>query len=305
MEGKQVYSQNLFLKKMIDFIRNHKDTTFFLYHPTQLPHGPSSIPEIHPDFKSNPELTEIEKTYASMVKMLDEHVGIIVEELKTQGIYDNTIIIFSGDNGHEIYYPSEGKINKPMINMQTGEKFDNVNTKYYSELVGDVFNGNDGMAGMKRDNWEGGVRVPLIYHWPGKIEGGKTVKKLVANYDLMATFSDFLGVDLPEGKDGKSYWKTLLGEETENQHEFVVYASFHGPAIVTNDGWKLRYFGPQKLYQLYFLPDDYREEKDLLDKHPEKVEKLKKKLIKACNGDINNGWFTYHNGILPAPVITE
>ena len=63
MEGKQVYSQNLFLEKMIGFLEKYKDSSFFLYHPTQLPHGPVSIPEIHPDFKSNNELTEIEKTY--------------------------------------------------------------------------------------------------------------------------------------------------------------------------------------------------------------------------------------------------
>jgi arylsulfatase A-like enzyme len=135
-----------------------------LWDPTQLPHRPPSIPENHPDFKSNKNLTEIEKTYASMVKILDEHVGVIIEELKTLGLYENTIIVLSGYNGHEIYYPSKGKIDKPMLNMQTGEKFDNVHTKYYSELVGDVFSGNDGMAGMKRDNWEGAVRVPLIYH---------------------------------------------------------------------------------------------------------------------------------------------
>jgi arylsulfatase A-like enzyme len=305
MEGKQVYSQNLFLEKIIDFFRDNKDTNFFLYHPTQLPHGPSSIPEIHPDFKSNTELTEIEKTYASMVKMLDEHVGVIVEEIKKLGLYENTIIIFSSDNGHEIYYPSEGKIHKPMLNMQSGEKFDNIHTKYYSELVGDVFNGNDNMAGMKRDNWEGGVRVPLIYHWPGKIEGGRTIQTRVANYDMINTFADLLDVDLPEGKDGLSYLSELRGEGTSKQHEFIVYASFHGPALVSQDGWKIRYYGPENIYQLYYLPDDYREENNLAEKHPEKLEKLKAELLKACSGDIKNGWFTNQTGILEKPVIAN
>jgi arylsulfatase A-like enzyme len=305
MEGKAVYSQNIFVDKMIDFIRNYKDTTFFLYHPTQLPHGPSSVPEINPEFKDNPELTEIEKTYASMVKMLDDDVGIIINELKTQGIYENTIIIFSADNGHEIYYPSNGKIRKPAINMQTGEKFDNINTKYYSELAGDVFNGNDGMAGLKRDNWEGGVRVPLIYYWPGKIEGGKTINQIVTNYDLMATFADFLDIDLPEGKDGISYWPLLRGEQSSRQHDFVVYSSFEGPAMVTKDGWKLRYYAPEKLYQLYYLPDDYREENNLITKYPEKAEILKDKLVAACDGDINNGWFSTSSGTLSKPVITN
>jgi len=303
MEGKKVFSQNLFLEKMITFLRKNKDSSFFLYHPTQLPHGPSSVPEIHPDFKSNKELTEIEKTYASMVKMLDDHVGVIIKELKTLGLYENTIIVFSSDNGHEIYYPSVGKINKPMINMQTGERFDNVHTKYYSDLVGDVFDGNDGMAGMKRDNWEGGVRVPLIYHWPGKIKGGETIQTKVANYDMINTFADLLNVELPKGKDGLSYYAELVGKKAEKAHDFIVFSSFHGPALVAQDGWKLRYFGPKDTYQLYYLPNDYREEIDLSQKHPEILERLKLELIKACNGDIKNGWFSYQSGILKTPDI--
>lgn len=303
MDGKKVYSQNLFLEKMVTFLRKNRDSSFFLYHPTQLPHGPSSIPEIHSDFVSNKELTEIEKTYASMVKMLDDHVGVIVEELKTLGLYDNTIIVFSGDNGHEIYYPSEDKINKPMINMQTGENFDNVHTKYYSELVGDVFNGNDGMAGMKRDNWEGAVRVPLIYHWPGKIEEGKTIHTKVANYDMINTFAELLNVALPEVKDGLSYFPELMGEKATETHDFIVFSSFQGPALVTQDGWKLRYYAPKDIYQLYYLPNDYREEKELSEKHTEILERLKTELVKACGGDIKNGWFSYQSGILKTPDI--
>ncbi len=304
-EGKRVYSQNLFLEKIIDFLRNNKDTAFFLYHPTQLPHGPSAIPEIHPDFTSNPELTEIEKTYASMVKMLDDHVGIIIDELKTLGLYENTIIVFSSDNGHEIYYPSQGRIHKPMINMLTGKPFDNVETKYYSELAGDVFDGNDGMAGMKRDNWEGGVRVPLIWHWPGKIEGGKTIHTTVANYDMISTFADLLNVELPDNKDGLSYLPALTGKKMAKKHDYVVYASFHGPALVTQDGWKIRYFGPKDIYQLYYLPDDYREEINLAGMHKEKLEILKAALINACEGDIKNGWFSYQSHILERPIIAS
>lgn len=285
MEGKVQYSQNLFLEKILEFIRNHKEEKFFLYHPTQLPHGPTSIPEIHPDFKDNPNLTEIEKAYASMVKMLDDHVGIIIDELKKQGLYDNTLVIFSADNGHEIYYPSKGKIDKPVHNMQTGEKFDNITTKYYSQLAGDVFNGNDGLAGLKRDNWEGGVRVPLIYHWPGKIEGGKVLPQMVANYDMLSTFADLLHVELPVKKDGLSYLPALLGEKGE-KHDYVVFNSKLGPALVTANGWKIRYQKSANIYQLYYLPDDYTESNNLAAKHPEKLEDLRLKLLEACNGEV-------------------
>lgn len=303
MEGKKVYSQNLFLDKMVDFLRKNKDSSFFLYHPTQLPHGPSSVPKIHPDFESNSSLTEIEKTYASMVKMLDDHVGILIQELKDLGIYENTVVVFSSDNGHEIYYPSDGKINKPMINMKTGKSFNNVTTKYYSDLVGDVFNGNDGMAGMKRDNWEGAVRVPLIYNWPGKIEGGKTINTKVANYDFINTIGDLLNINLPSDKDGISYLPELLGQEQQKVHDYIVYSSFQGPALVSQDGWKLRYFAPKDIFQLYYLPDDYREEKDLSNEHPDILEKLKAKLINVCSGDLKNGWFSYRTGILETPDI--
>jgi len=284
MTGKEHYSQNLFLDKLLQFIRDNKNEKFFLYHPTQLPHGPTSIPEIHGDFKDNSDLTELEKAYASMVKMLDDHVGVIVEELKKQGIYEETLIVFSADNGHEIYYPSPGKMDKPVRNMQTGEKFDNLNTKFYSHLAGDVFNGNDGMAGLKRDNWEGGVRVPLIYHWPGKIEGGKVLNQMVANYDILSTFADLLDVEVLNKKDGLSYWSTFFGNTAE-KHEYVLFNSKHGPALVTADGWKIRYQKTADIYQLYFLPDDYTEANNLADRYPEKVEKLKEILLSECGGE--------------------
>ncbi|WP_430810745.1 MULTISPECIES: arylsulfatase [unclassified Carboxylicivirga] len=299
MEGKSVYSQDLFLEKMLDFIRTNKHRPFFLFHPTQLPHGPVAIPEVHADYKSDDRLTQIEKEYASMVKLLDDHVGIIMQELKKIGLEDNTMVIFSSDNGHEIYYSQEGRILKPVRNMQTGEFFDNITTKYYSELGGDVFNGNDGMAGLKYSNWEGGLRVPLIVKWPGEIREGKVIDNLVANYDLLPTMADMLGVNLEEDKDGISLLPLLLKRRSKVEHDYVVNASMHGGTIITKDGWKLRNLYSKNIFQLYYLPDDYREENDLADQYPEKVEKLKAILIKECNGDLANGRFTYQKFVLP------
>ena len=81
-----------------------------------------------------------------------------------------------------------------------------------------------GLAGLKFSNWEGGVRVPLIYHWPGKIEGGKVLNPLVANYDLLSTFADMLDVEVHNEKDGLSYWPALFGNSSE-KHEYVVFNS--------------------------------------------------------------------------------
>jgi len=298
MEGRSVYSQDLFLGKILSFIRTHKDEPFFLYHPTQLPHGPVAIPEIHPDFKYDNRLTQIEKEYASMVKMLDDHVGIIMQELKKLGLEQNTMVIFSSDNGHEIYYSQEGRILKPVRNMQTGERFDNVFTKFYSELGGDVFDGNDGMAGLKYDNWEGGLRVPLIVKWPEKISEGRVTGNLVANYDLLSTFADLFNVNIDETKDGISVLPLLTGKDTTVQHDYIVNASMEGGTILTKDGWKLRHYYPKDIFQLYYLPEDYREEHDRADEFPGKVNELKNILIKECNGQLSNGYFTYPKFVL-------
>lgn len=299
MEGRKAYSQNLFLDKIISFIRENKNRPFFLYHPTQLPHGPVAVPEVHPDFIADSRLTQIEKEYASMVKLLDDHVGVIMQELKALNLDKNTIVIFSSDNGHEIYYSMEGRILKPVRNMQTGKRFDNVTTKFYSELGGDVFNGNDGMAGLKYDNWEGGLRVPLIIKWPGKTAEGKVVDNLVANYDLLPTFADLLNVKVEEKKDGISLLPLITGSDSLVEHDYTINASMYGGTIVTKEGWKLRNYYSKDIFQLFYLPDDYREENNLADKYPEKVETLKAILHKECSGDLSNGYFTYQKQVLP------
>ncbi|WP_225443948.1 arylsulfatase [Echinicola arenosa] len=298
MEGKVQYSQNLFLEKILSFIRENKDKPFFLYHPTQLPHGPVAIPEVADEYANDERLTQIEKEYASMVKMLDDHVGIILNELKELHIDKNTLVIFTSDNGHEIYYSQEGRILKPVRNMATNEFFDNIDTKYYSELAGDVFDGNDGMAGIKRSNWEGGVRVPLIARWPGKINEGTVSNSLVTNYDFLNTMADLVGVNIRNKKDGRSYLPQLLGD-TSDGHEYVVYSSFMGPALVTNDGWKIRYYAPKGIFQLYFLPDDYREEHNLIKENPKKAKELTDLMISECEGDLANGWFKNGENVLP------
>ncbi len=235
-----------------------------------------------------------------MVKMLDDHVGIILNELNTLGIEDKTIIIFSSDNGHEIYYSQKGRILKPVRNMQTGERFDNISTKFYSNIGGDVFNGNSSMAGLKYSNWEGGLRVPLIIKWPGVTQKNKKLNNLIANYDILTTFADLLNVELTENKDGISLLPLLTGKNEQIEHEYIVNASMLGGTIITKDGWKLRNHYKKDIFQLYYLPNDYSEQNDLSGKFPEKVNELKSILIKECSGDLSNGHFTYQKFVLPS-----
>lgn len=288
MTGKKTYSQTLFLEKILGFIRANQHRPFFLYHPTQLPHGPVAIPQIDPEIAGNPHLTPIEKEYASMVKMLDDHVGVIMNELRTLGLEENTIVVFSSDNGHEIYYSQKGRCEKPYRDLQADRPFDDLTHKYYSVLGGDVFNGNAGMAGLKRSNLEGGVNVPLTFYWKGTLNPA-THREVVAGYDLIPTFADLLSVELKSEKDGISYWPVVARRQKLPEKRYIVFGSNYGPAIVMNDGWKLRYYRKDELFELYNLHADPRETTDLSAEYPEKTEELKMLLLQECEGDLGNG----------------
>lgn len=305
MEGKTVYSQHLFMKNVLQFISNNKDKPFFLYFPTQLPHGPVSVPAVHPDFANNEKLTQIEKEYASMVKMLDDNVGQIMAHLKNLGIDENTLVIFTSDNGHEIYYTQKDRVYKPYRNIETGKRFDDVKFKFYSDLGGDVFDGNGGRAGLKKSNLQGGIQAPLIVRWPKKITKGQKSDLLVANYDFVATIADVTGYDGKVKTDGLSFYKELIGEGNKKEHDYVVYASFTGPTIITKEGWKLRTHLPKKVFELFYLPDDFREENDLSQKYSKKVKSLKKEMLKACDGDLKNGIFTFGKNSIDAEKATK
>mgnify|MGYP001377429825 CR=1 FL=1 len=299
--GCAVYSQDVFDQKIVAFLRAHADRPFFLYHPSQLPHGPISIPEIDPAVAGAPGLTQYEREYASMVLRLDRTVGIILDELRALGIEDKTMVVFCSDNGHSPYYHEAGRC-EPRRNLRTGEEYDNVTSKFYAELSGDVFNGNDGMAGLKFSNWEGGVRLPFVVRWPGVIAPGSSSELLMANYDFLPTMAEMLGVPLPAGKDGISYLPTLRGDTAgQRTHDHLVFASGLGPALVTQDGWKLKQVTlPRKnLYQLYHLPSDYREERNVVYEQRELVERLGATLLRACDGNFHNGMPEAHHVWFP------
>ncbi|MBK1877636.1 arylsulfatase [Pelagicoccus mobilis] len=286
--GGKTYSQNVFIEGILKYIRENKDESFFLYHPTQLPHGPVAIPEIHPDFVDDERLSLAEKKYASMVKMLDDHVGLIMEELKKQGIDEKTIVLFTSDNGHEMYYGPKSTYKK----QQTveGEKLNFTDKKWRTSEIGDVFDGAAGRAGMKRSGFQGGIQCPMIVRWPGKIEEGSETDLLTSHYDFLATLADIGGVPVPEGKDGISYLPTLLGEDQEETHDFVVVNNnntFMGSSVVIErDGWKLiqtnRKTGE---VQLYNILADNEERENLEAKYPEIVDSLSKILIRELNSE--------------------
>ena len=288
--GKAVYSQDLFDDKIIEFIRDHKDKPFFLYHPSQLPHGPIIIPEIHPSVKGNDALTDYEKEYASMVLRLDQTVGVILDELDRLGIADNTLVMFCSDNGHAVYYRQEGRCYSAR-SLADETPFDNIDTRFTSAACGDIFNGNDGLAGLKFSNWEGGVRLPFLARWPGVVPAGAETDRLIANYDLMATMAEITDIQLPADKDGVSYLNTLEGALEARRGEPIYFASGLGPSMVNDDAWKLRQITVPKrnLYQLYKLDEDYTETQNVVFEQRELVNQMSVELLHACDGNFRNG----------------
>ena len=288
MEGKKTYAPDLFINKALEFINTSKDHPFFLMFSSQLPQGPVSIPAIHPEVANNETLTQIEKEYASMVKLLDDQVGVIMSELRKLGLEENTIVVFASDNGHDIHYQQEGRILRPYRNQITEILFDNTYYKYYSDAAGDVFNGNAGMAGLKRSNLEGGINIPLVFYQKGALNK-RVSDEVVSSYDFLPTIADLLGVKLQSKKDGISLLPTLKKGRKLSKNRYVVVSSSEGPALITNEGWKLRYFNRQAKYELYNLRNDREEKYDVILRFTQKAEQLKKLLLEECDGNIDNG----------------
>jgi arylsulfatase A-like enzyme len=177
--------------------------------------------------------------------------------------------------------------------------FDNVDRKYYSEPGGDVFDGNGGRAGLKRSNLQGGIVVPLIIRWPDQIAPGSTSKRMVANYDILPTIAELTGFEPSFQCDGLSFYSELLNSSSSPDHEYLVYASFLGPTLITFDGWKIRTVLKNNRFELYNLNNDYREEYDLAAEHPEKLQELKDLLLEACEGDLSNGLYSWGRSQIP------
>lgn len=256
-----------------------------------------AAPSVDAVFADNPDLTPIEREYASMVTLLDRHVGVILDTLQNLGLDEQTVVIFTSDNGHEIYYSLEGRVTKPYRNMLTGRDFDNLDDKYYSDLAGDVFDGNAGQAGLKRSNLQGGIRVPLIARWPGRTPPNTTSDRLVAHYDLLSTVADLTGYPGDVGGDGLSLAAALVGRESEQAHDHIVFSSYEGPTVLTHDGWKLRTYLQRGAVELFFLPEDPAERRDLSEREPERVAALTESLVTACGGDLSNGLYREENQI--------
>ncbi|MEP0366342.1 MAG: arylsulfatase [Cyclobacteriaceae bacterium] len=260
------YSQHLFTDKALDFIEREKEDPFFLYLTYTIPHYELTIPEAYKSEyqDKNWPLREMKMghyrndknghvTYASMVSKLDADIGKVYKKLKELGIDDNTLVIFTSDNGHE-----------------------------YDDLKNEFFDSNGIYKGRKRDLYEGGIRMPFVATWPGKIAPGTHSDHQSAFWDLLPTVCDILGSEPSASTDGISYLPALTGGN-QRKHDYL-YWEFNekqGPIqALVKDDWKLLYF-VGKRYELYNLKDDPSEENDLYTEEHANAEVLKTLMASA------------------------
>ncbi len=192
----------LYTEKAIEFIDENKDQPFFLYLPHSMPHVPLGVSS---KFKGKSK----QGMYGDVIMEIDWSLGQIIETLKNNGIYDNTIIIYTSDNG-------------PWLN--------------YGNHAGSALPLREGKGTM----WEGGPRVPCIISWPDIIKGGMVIHDLTSAIDILPTIADITCADLPDHKiDGISFKGLLTGTDTIGKRNVFYYYYLNQLIGVRKDNWKL------------------------------------------------------------------
>jgi len=275
-EGSQegIYAPNLIHEKALEFIETNKEKPFFLFYPNVIPHAELFAPEEYmerfrgkflpekeyqgydegPKFRDGPYGSQPEShaAFAAMVTLLDNQVGEIIDKIAELGLSENTLVIFTSDNGPHL----EGGADP------------------------DYFNSNGIYTGYKRDLYEGGIRVPTIAWWPGKIAANSQSDHLSAFWDVYPTLAELTGQEIHDSVDGISFLPTMLGKEGQQEHEYL-YWEFHeknGRQAIRKGDWKLvRYdvFSPEKTTtELYNIAEDPSETKNMAEENQVITEEL-------------------------------
>ena len=276
--GRGQYAPDLIHAKALEYLDGMSaDEPFFMWYPTILPHAELIVPEdsiiqkfrgkfpekaykgAEPgsrSFRHGGYCTQLypHATFAAMVTRLDVYVGQIVEKLKEKGLYDNTIIIFASDNGPHC----EGGADP------------------------DFFNSNGIYRGYKRDLYEGGIRVPMIISWPGRVAQGCETDFMCAFWDMLPTFREIIDPKAKpaRGEDGVSLLPLLTGKKGQKEHEYLYFEfqELDGRQAVRKGKWKLVRMDVRKdggRYELYNIAADPSEKYDVINEHPDVASELK------------------------------
>ncbi len=259
-----------------NFIRDHKTEPFFLYLPVTIPHAEMLAPteeSLKPFLKDGKSIFSekpfVNVTYASyrpqempnaafaaMMWQLDQDVGKLLQLLKDLDLDANTYVFFTSDNGPH---------------QEGGREVE-------------FFDSNGPLKGLKRDLYEGGIRVPMIAWAPGKIKAGTTCKEPFANWDILPTLADLTGQKVSGNIDGISLYNALHQQKIKQKHSYLYWEFFErgfDQALRTGD-WKIvrRSMNANKT-ELYNLAEDMGEQRDVAALYPEKVKDLEKLMEKA------------------------
>lgn len=274
------YSLDLMADEAVKYIEGNRGKPFFLYLTFVVPHKALQVPEESLEmyngvFNEKPYDGKMGYTpharplsaYAAMITRMDSKIGIILQKLKELGIDENTLVMFSSDNG-----PAGG-----------------------GGIDARFFNSSGGLRGSKSQVYEGGIREPFVARWPAKIKPGTTTDHVSAHYDLMATLAEITGQKLSD-TDGISFLPTLLGQtEKQKQHEYLYweFSSGGGQYAVRMGDWKGVRTGvsrnPNAEWQIFNLSTDRAETTNLAGTHPELVEKCKQIVSKRTPSQ-NQDW---------------
>ncbi len=250
------YVQDMFTDGALQFLRENRARPFFLYLAYTVPHAQSELGRdtgdgfVVPSYEpyQNKDWPRPEKGFAAMVYLLDRDVGRLLQELKTLGLESNTCVLFSSDNG-----PAEDGGHTP-----------------------DFFGSRGGLRGMKGTVYEGGIRVPAIARWPGRIPAGKVSGQVWSFWDFLPTAAELAGLSPPAGIDGRSFLPALFGGVAGNRRPLYWEQKSGGfTQAVRHGDWKgIRHGGRDGSFELYRLEQDREELKDRSAEHPEIVRDL-------------------------------
>ncbi len=264
-EKKNEYTHDLFTKKAISFIRENRNSPFFLYLSYTIPHFsdynkdspnlyivPSDAPY------SEKEWSQTSKNYAAMVSRMDKDIGQINQLVQDLALEENTIIIFTSDNG-------------PLDYVEKAYTFFDSNGKY---------------RGGKRDLYEGGIRVPMIIKWRNQVASNSSTDTPIAFWDFLPTFADILDYPGSITSDGRSFLPVLKGKSIQDPDYFYWdYGHVRDTFLqaVRSDQFKLiaKHSKDRIAYELYDLDRDPEESKNIIDLNTPVANQLKEYLVQA------------------------
>jgi arylsulfatase A-like enzyme len=255
-----VYANDLFFDEARAFIARNRARPFLLYLALTTPHANNEAARLLGDGNEVPDhhayddrpWNDSQKNHAAMITRMDDGIGAVMAQLKELALDDRTLVIFTSDNGPH----REGGPN------------------YAPEF----FTASGPLRGIKRDLWDGGIRVPFIARWTGKIKAGAASAHVSYFGDFMATFADLAGGKTPPDRDSLSLVPTLLARGAQAKHDFLYWEFYEGgtsQCVLLGDRWKgLRLKSPAAPIALYDLTADLGEKMDVAAQNPAVVGRI-------------------------------